>query len=63
MPISFAQCPACKRPVPIEYKDVYRTMRDEKTQFDTRCVCGEQVFGWLESAPSDLVNATLIVPV
>ena len=50
MPLTTVECPTCKRPVPIEQKDVHRTNRGEKTEYHTRCVCGQEIFGWLEPA-------------
>lgn len=48
MPVTAVECPGCRRSVPIERQDCYRMLSDEKTQFDTKCVCGQQIFGFLD---------------
>jgi len=32
----------------IEQQNTYRTARDEKTQCDVKCACGQEISGWLE---------------
>ena len=41
----------------IEQRSIYRTTRDEKPQYEVKCSCGKEIFGWLESISSETEKA------